>query len=86
MPAPGGHPITAHRGRCTAAHLGCPCRGDETLHENWSREIAQARARSNDSVDCPECGSPTTPLAMVTWGNCRACRTAQSRLIDPLRW
>jgi hypothetical protein len=48
--------------------------------------VDEARARSGEPVECPECGSPTTPLALVTWGNCRACRTAQSRQVEPLRW
>jgi len=59
------------------------------MHEERSREIAEiaeARARSQEPVDCPECGAATTPLAILTWGNCRPCRTAQSRLIQPLRW
>ena len=81
-----GGTIAAHRGRCAEAHLGCPCRGDETIHEERSREITEARARLQESVDCPECGAATTPLAIVTWGNCRVCRTAQSRLTNPLRW
>ncbi|SDN74897.1 hypothetical protein SAMN05428965_1440 [Geodermatophilus sp. DSM 45219] len=81
-----GGPIATHRGRCAEAHLGCPCRGDETIHEERSREITEARGRSAESVECPECGSPTTPLAIVSWGNCRACRTAQSREVNPLRW
>jgi predicted nucleic acid-binding Zn ribbon protein len=81
-----GGTIAAHRGRCAETHLGCPCRGDETIHEERSREITKARARLEESVACPECGAPTTPLAIVTWGNCRACRTAQSRLTNPLRW
>ena len=81
-----GGTIAAHRGRCAEAHLGCPCRGDETIHEERSREITEARARLQESVDCPECDAPTTPLAIVTWGNCRVCRTAQSRLTNPLRW
>jgi hypothetical protein len=81
-----GDPITTPRGRCAEAHLGCPCRGDETIHQERARELTEARARSQEPVDCPECGSPTTPLALVTWGNCRVCRTAQSRQITPLRW
>jgi hypothetical protein len=81
-----GGPIATHRGRCAVAHLGCPCRGDEKIHEERSREITEARTRGNESVDCPECGSPTTPLSILSWGNCRACRTAQSRLTNPLRW
>jgi len=56
------------------------------MHEERSREIAEARAHSQELVDCPECGAATTPLAILTWGNCRACRTAQSRLTQPLRW
>jgi ribosomal protein L40E len=48
--------------------------------------MTEARARLQESVDCPECGAATTPLAIVTWGNCRVCRTAQSRLTNPLRW
>jgi hypothetical protein len=81
-----GVPIATTRGHCADAHLGCPCRGDETIHEERSREITEARTRSAESVDCPECGSATTPLAILSWGNCRACRTAQSRLTNPLRW
>ena len=37
-------------------------------------------------VECPECGAPATAAAVETWGNCRACRTAQSRETHPLRW
>ena len=39
-----------------------------------------------EPVECPECGGPSTTAALGRWGNCRACRTAQSRLTDPLRW
>jgi len=78
--------MTTHRGRCAEAHLGCTCRGDAAVHEERSRVVAEARTRAGESVDCPECGSPTSPLSLVTWGNCRACRTAQSRRVDPLRW
>jgi hypothetical protein len=74
------------QGRCAEAHLGCPCRGDRAIHEEWSKEIAAARAQSLEVVDCPECGESTTPLNIVTWGHCRACRTAQSREMYPLRW
>ena len=73
-------------GRCAEAHLGCPCRGDQTIHEERSKEISEARAHSQETVDCPECGASTTPLNIVTWGHCRACRTAQSREMYPLRW
>lgn len=38
------------------------------------------------TVECPECGGPSTAAALERWGNCRVCRTAQSRLINPLRW
>ncbi len=65
-------------GRCAEAHLGCPCRGDALIHEQRSREMTEARDRSQERVDCLECGA-ATPLTIVTWGNCRACRTAQSR-------
>jgi hypothetical protein len=51
-----------------------------------SRDIAEARTRSHEVVECPECGGPTTPLSLLSWGNCRACRTAQSRMTNPLRW
>jgi hypothetical protein len=78
--------MTTHRQTCEEAHLGCPCRGDEAIHEERTRDVTEARARSDEAVDCPECGAGTTPLAIVTWGNCRACRTAQSRLSHPLRW
>ena len=75
-----------HVGRCAEAHLGCPCRGDEAIHEERSRELREARATADLPVECPECGSPTTPLSIVSWGNCRACRTAHSRSTHPLRW
>jgi hypothetical protein len=41
---------------------------------------------ASEPVECPECGGPSTTAALGRWGNCRACRTAQSRLTDPLRW
>jgi hypothetical protein len=81
-----GGTIAGHHGRCAEAHLGCPCRGDETIHEERSRQTTEARARSGEPVGCPECGAATTPLAILAWGNCLACRTAQSRLTHPLRW
>ena len=81
-----GHPIANHVGRCAEAHLGCPCRGDQTIHEERTRAVTEARASSEESVECPECGRPTTPLCIVSWGNCRACRTAHSRSTHPLRW
>jgi hypothetical protein len=78
--------MAEHRGLCADAHLGCPCRGDETRHEERAQQLTEARAQSAESVECPECGGPTTPLAIASWGNCRACRTAQSRQTHPLRW
>ena len=63
-----------------------PAGATRRIHEERSKEIADARAQSADAVDCPECGGPTTPLSIVTWGHCRACRTAQSREMYPLRW
>jgi hypothetical protein len=56
-----------------------------TLHEERARQIGEARVEY-EPVECPQCGAPTTPLALVKWGNCRPCRTAQSRTTDPLRW
>jgi hypothetical protein len=56
------------------------------VHEQRSQDIVDARAHAEDTVECPECGEPSTPLSVVTWGHCRACRTAQSREIYPLRW
>ncbi len=82
----GGGPIPTHRGRCADTHLGCPCRGDETMHAERSSQVDEARAQAHEPVDCPECGSPTTPLSLLTWGNCRVCRTAHSRAVEPLRW
>ncbi|MEI4281082.1 hypothetical protein [Klenkia terrae] len=46
----------------------------------------QTKARSNESVVCPECGQPTTPRQLGEWGHCRKCRTADSRAVQPLRW
>jgi hypothetical protein len=83
---PWRHPVATWPGRCAEAHLGCPCRGDQNIHEERSKEITEARAHAQDSVECPECGAATTPLNIVTWGHCRSCRTAQSREMYPLRW
>ncbi|MFQ1003216.1 hypothetical protein [Modestobacter sp. SSW1-42] len=41
---------------------------------------------SEATVECPECGAPSSPARIATWGHCRACRTADSRSIQPLRW
>ena len=73
-------------GQCSEAHLGCPCRGDQTIHEERSKAISDARARPDEPVDCPECGAAASQLSIVRWGHCRSCRTAQSREIYPLRW
>ena len=77
---------TALTGRCTETAHDCPCRGDREVHERRAREIAEARARSEDTVECPECGAAASPLSVARWGHCRACRTAQSREVYPLRW
>lgn len=65
---------------CTEAQRGCACDGDPAVHRTW-----QSRLRP-ESVECPECGGPTTARMVSTWGNCRPCRTAQDRLTHPLRW
>ena len=57
-----------------------------TLNAKRSKEISEARSHAQDTVDCPECGASTSPLSIVSWGHCRACRTAQSREMYPLRW
>jgi hypothetical protein len=85
-PPPWRHPVPVQAGRCVEAHLGCPCRGDASIHEERSRDISEARAHAGEAVDCPECGAATSPLNIVKWGHCRTCRTAQSREIYPLRW
>ena len=48
--------------------------------------VADDPSRTDEEVECPECGGPSTAPALQRWGNCRACRTAQSRLVNPLRW
>lgn len=78
--------MAASQARCGEGHLGCTCRGDEAVHRQRLGEIAEARSRSQESVECPECGGATSPLAITAWGNCRACRTAHSRVHNPLRW
>jgi hypothetical protein len=83
---PGGTTVATWPGRCAEAHLGCPCRGDQVVHEERSKEISEARSHAQETVECPECGEATTPLCIVSWGHCRACRTAQSREMYPLRW
>jgi hypothetical protein len=83
---PGRHPVPIQYARCAESHLGCSCRGDESVHEARAKEVDEARAHAADTVDCPECGEPTQPLRLLAWGHCRACHTAQSRTIHPLRW
>jgi hypothetical protein len=78
--------VAVQGGGCAEAHLGCTCHGDRAAHERRAREISEARTRSGERVPCPECGEETTPVNLLSWGNCRACRTAQSRSVDPLRW
>lgn len=50
------------------------------------RDLPTEPRDAPEPVECPECGGPSTTAALGRWGNCRACRTAQSRLTDPLRW
>ncbi|MCW2509126.1 MAG: hypothetical protein JWR28_909 [Modestobacter sp.] len=78
--------IASDTARCTQAHLGCPCEGDEAVHAARAQHVENAQAGSEATVDCPECGEPSSPLRIVTWGHCRACRTADSRAKSPLRW
>lgn len=78
--------MTTHAGNCDQRHLGCACKGDAATHERGAQERDEARAQADDLAPCPECDRPTPPLQLVTWGNCRACRTAQSRSVQPLRW
>ncbi len=54
--------------------------------ERPRQTIVEGATSSDDPVECPECGGPSTGPALQRWGNCRACRTAQSRLTNPLRW
>jgi hypothetical protein len=54
---------------------------DEPQHPSAEGSPAPAEVE-----ECPECGGPSTAPALQRWGNCRACRTAQSRLVEPLRW
>lgn len=56
------------------------------LHAARADRVTTAQVGSEAMVDCPECGEPSSPLRIVTWGHCRACRTADSRAKSPLRW
>ena len=78
--------MTVPAGRCGDTHNGCPCKGDAVVHAARAAERTAAREQAEQLVECPECGAPGAPLAIVTWGHCRACRTAQSREMYPLRW
>ncbi|WP_138734715.1 hypothetical protein [Modestobacter excelsi] len=67
---------------------GCPdhpagCGGDAAAH---GPQVPTARPAAESSVDCPECGEPSSPQRIASWGHCRACRTADSRAKSPLRW
>ncbi len=79
-------PIAARPARCADDHLGCPCQGDETIHATRAAEVRQAQEADDEAAACPECGVTTSPVQLVTWGHCRACRTADSRAVQPLRW
>ena len=70
--------------RCTEAHVGCPCAGDEAVHAARAEQVQNAQIEA--TVECPECGEPSSPQRIVTWGHCRVCRTADSRNKTPLRW
>jgi hypothetical protein len=76
--------IAIDTARCTEAHLGCPCAGDDAVHAARARRVGESS--SEGLVECPECGEPSSPLRIVTWGHCRVCRTADSRAKSPLRW
>ena len=67
----------------TASQLDEPSHGQERPAAETGTDTGAAPA---DAVECPECGGPSTAPALERWGNCRACRTAQSRLTNPLRW
>lgn len=79
-------PIATDHARCPETDLGCPCAGDPTVHAGRAQPAAGAPAGAEAMVECPECGEPSSPLRIVTWGHCRVCRTADSRATQPLRW
>ena len=56
------------------------------MHAAHAQQLESTTTASAALVDCPECGEPSSPRAITTWGHCRACRTAQSREMYPLRW
>jgi hypothetical protein len=76
--------IATDTARCTEAHLGCPCGGDDAVHAARSQQVGSTQTAA--TVECPECGEPSNPLPIVNWGHCRVCRTADSRAKTPLRW
>ena len=82
--------IPSHTARCTA--VDCPCAGDDAVHAAHSAAQPAAQAPADvpadgaSMVECPECGEPSTPARIATWGHCRVCRTADSRQKSPLRW
>jgi hypothetical protein len=82
--------IASDTARCTHTHLGCPCGGDAAVHAARAQQVESDQQVGSDQseamVECPECGEPSSPLRIVTWGHCRVCHTANSRLINPLRW
>jgi hypothetical protein len=67
--------------RCTEGPLGCPCGGDEAVHAGYT-----ATPQTAATVECPECGEPSSPQRVAAWGHCRVCHTADSRTKSPLRW
>jgi hypothetical protein len=78
--------IASDTARCTDADLDCPCAGDAAAHAAHAGQGASAPTGPDGMVECPECGEPSNPQRITTWGHCRACRTADSRAIRPLRW
>ena len=78
--------MAARPGRCVDDHLGCPCAGDETIHQTRATEVRLAQEANDEAESCPECGGQASPVHLLTWGHCRVCRTADSRAVQPLRW
>ncbi|GAA4741685.1 hypothetical protein GCM10023328_23620 [Modestobacter marinus] len=89
---PRRRPIATDHARCPGADPGCTCAGDQAVHAARAQPGGGAPSGSgvpdgaDALVDCPECGEPSSPLRIVTWGHCRVCRTADSRSKSPLRW
>ena len=76
--------IATNPAGCPDARPGCPCAGDEAVHAARAEQVTPSGADA--LVECPECGRPSNPHPISTWGHCRACRTADSRAVQPLRW